>query len=236
MHYLLTPLHTHYDLGFGGVANSFKHAADLVASPDSLSPSLEPHLPASFLYRHAIELFLKSGIIIFHRKFKVPYGSAPHDTEPQVPVSGKWKPMYTVHTLKPLHERLKVLFVDWAAYLEKNTGTSWAFPEGFDGWIESIDATDSSSTFFRYPVTKHGDKDAAKSTMKEDNYANIIARMGPGSPPQKAFVVVDENDNIVSAYRRDDSSTAAMLQCLSETANCLYGCHAAMRGELTDGW
>jgi hypothetical protein len=236
MHYLLTPLHTHYDLGFGGVANSFKHAADLVGSPDSASPSLEPYLPASFLYRHAIELFLKSGIIIFHRKFERPYGASAFDSEPQVPLSGKWKAMYQVHSLGPLYERLQALFSDHATYLKQNTRTGWEFPSEMSDWIKSIDATDSSSTFFRYPVTKHGAQDATKSTMKEESYPSIIARMGPDSPPQKVFVVLDENENIVNAYRRDETNSMAMLQVLREVAGFLYGCHAAMRGELTGGW
>lgn len=236
MHYLLTPLQSHYDLGFGAVANSFKHAAELVASPDSPSPSLDSHLPASFLYRHAVELYLKSGILIFHRKFKLPWGDGPKDDEPKVPIGGKWKPMYAVHTLQPLHARLNTLFTDNSEYLKANTRTQWEFPEGFSDWIASIDSTDSSSTFFRYPVTKHADRDQEKSSMKPDDYRSIIARMGPDSPPQKMFVVLDEEDNVVQAYRRDDTASKAILEVLRQAADCLYGCHAAMRVELAGGW
>jgi hypothetical protein len=60
--------------------------------------------------------------------------------------------------------------------------------------------------------------------------------MGPDGPPQKVFVVVDQDDNIVSSYRRDDTTSRAMLKTLRATADCRYGCHAAMRGELTGGW
>jgi hypothetical protein len=235
MHYLLTPLQTHFDMGFGGVANSFKHAADLVADPDSDSSNMNSHLPASFLYRHAIELFLKSGIIIFHRKFKLPWGTS-DDAEPKVPVAGKWKPMYSIHMLAPLHARLSTLMHEHAQFLRKETSTNWEFPAELPNWIADIDATDSSSTFFRYPVTKHADKDETKSTMKAEDYRSIIARMGPEAPPQKMFVIFDEDDNVVDSYRMDRTQSLAMLQVLRQAAECMYNCHAAMRGELTGGW
>jgi hypothetical protein len=102
--------------------------------------------------------------------------------------------------------------------------------------MSEIDATDSSSTFFRYPVTKHADKDEAKSTMKSEDYRSIIARMGPGAPPQKMFVVLDQDDNVVNAYRMDRTQSLEILGVLKKAAECMYGCHAAMRGELTAGW
>ena len=234
MHYLITPLQSHYDMGFGGVANSFKHAADLVASPEAELPSMDSHLPASFLYRHAIELFLKSGIIIFHRKFNPPCGDGPA-TEPQVLIAGKWKPMYSVHMLVPLYARLFALIQDHAEFLRTKTKTTWDFPSEFANWISEIDATDSSGTFFRYPVTKHAVKDEAKSSMKSEDYRSIIARMGSGAPPQKMFVVLDQDDNIMSAYRMDRTQSLEILAVLQKAAECMYGFHAAMRGELTAG-
>ena len=235
MHYLMTPLQSHFDMGFGGVANSFKHAADLVANPEADSPSMNSHLPASFLYRHAIELFLKSGIIIFHRKFKLSWGNGT-EAEPQVPVASKWKPMYSIHNLVPLHARLLTLMQEHSEFLRTKTRTTWDFPPEFADWVTEIDATDSSSTFFRYPVTKHVDKDETKSTMKSEDYRSIIARMSPGAPPQKLFVVLDQDENVVNSYRMDRTQSLAILAILQKTAECMYGCHAAMRGELTDGW
>ncbi|MFB9159854.1 hypothetical protein [Chromobacterium violaceum] len=232
---MFTPLETHYDQGFGAVAISFVHAADVVAEPESSISSINSHLPASFLYRHAIELFLKSGIIILHRKLNIPWGSGVSD-EPQVPVAGKWKPLYSVHNLTPLYEHLAGLMQEHAEYLTSTTNTKWVFPTEFTAWINEIDATDSSSTFFRYPVTKHADRDGQKSSIKAEDYHQIIARMGPDAPPQKAFFVLDENDNVVHSYRLDRMQVNEKLDVLHNTANCLYGCHAAMRAELTDDW
>lgn len=233
--YMMTPLQSHYDMGFGSVANSFKHAADLVACSEADSPSMDSHLPASYLYRHAIELFLKSGIIIFHRKFDLPWGVG-SVSEPQVPINGNWKAMYSVHKLMPLYDRLLSLIKDHDEFLHAKTRTTWNFPSEFGTWISEIDATDSSSTFFRYPVTKHADKDEAKSTMKSEDYRIIKARMEPEAPPQKMFVVLDQDDNVVNTYRMDRTQSLEILAVLRNAAECMYGCHAAMRGELTGGW
>ena len=130
VNYLLTPIDQHFDLGFGSVANSFKHAADSVLSSQSESPSLNAHLPASFLYRHSIELFLKSGIIIFHRKFQIPFDQEPSDSEPKVVVGSKWKPMYSVHGVQDLYFYFRSLVFRHAEYLAEHTRTNWEFPQG----------------------------------------------------------------------------------------------------------
>jgi hypothetical protein len=235
MHFLMTPLQTHFDLGFGAVADSFKDAADLVSDPEAKSSSLHFHLPASFLYRHAIELFFKSGIIIFHRKFNIPWGEG-NSSEPQIPIAGKWKPMYSVHKLAPLHERLVALMHEHSDYLKTMTRTNWTLPEELPHWIMAIDDTDSSSTFFRYPVTKHSDKDEAKSRMKSEDMASILARMKQGAEPQKVLLVLDGNENVQSSYRMDQTQSLEILNILRSTADFMFGCHAAMRGELTGGW
>jgi hypothetical protein len=234
MHYLLTPLETHYDQGFGAVANSFVHAADTVASPEHSGSTINAHLPASFLYRHAIELFLKSAIIIFHRKFDLPWGDGGDD--PKVPVGQKWKSMYSVHQLQPLLDRVITLIGDHQAYLAEHTRTNWDMPDEVVKAIAHIDSIDGTSTFFRYPVTKDSARDKEKDSIKSDDYLNIVARMGPDSPPQKAFVVLDENDNVIQSYCLDRTKTDAALSLLQQAATTLYGFHAALRVELAGGW
>lgn len=236
MNYLLMPLDQQFDLGFGMVGDSFKHAGDAVLSPQSESPNLNPHLPASFLYRHAIELFLKSGIIIFHRKFQLPFGDEPFDGEPKVPVNGKWKAIYTVHGLQDLYSYFRSLFASHASYLSQHTRTNWTFPPELDKWIAEIEATDSTSTFFRYPITKHRKEDRNKSINKEGNFEDMLAGIGNASKPLKAFLVVNENDEVVKAFQYDSDLAKSMTETLRNAADQLYGCHAAMRGELTGGW
>jgi hypothetical protein len=236
MYYLLTPLDQHFDLGFGAVANSFKNAGDSVLSPQKGLPAVDSHLPASFLYRHSIELFLKSGIIIFHRKFKLPFDNQPFDSEPKVRVRDKWKPMYNVHDIQDLYAYFRYLISSQKSYLETHTRTDWSFPEELDEWITKIESTDSTSTFFRYPVTKHGEKDKDKSIHKEGDFEDMIATIDKGNKPLKAFLILDSNDEIVKAFHYDNELAKSMATILSKTADLLYGCHAAMRGELTGGF
>jgi hypothetical protein len=238
MYYLMMPLDQHFDLGFGAVANSFKNAGDLVFAPEADSIFLNHHLPASFLYRHAIELYLKSAIVIFHRKFRLPFGPSPFDGEAQVRVGGKWKQMRNVHALGELYSYFRSLFNDHATYLEANTNTDWSFPPELDKWVSEIEAMDSSSTFFRYPMTKHRDSDKAKSVMKEETPLGVLERMAPGDKREtgvKALFVLDENDEITRAFHHEDEGAQAILDILKRISEFLYGCHAAMRRELTGG-
>lgn len=54
--YLLMPLDTHFDYGFGMRAEAYKDAADKLAEE---CLGMHSHLPIRFLLRHAIELYLK---------------------------------------------------------------------------------------------------------------------------------------------------------------------------------
>lgn len=74
MQYLMAPLEEHYDDGFGAVGDAFYRAAKALEKENKGLRFAWNHLPQIALYRHAVELFLKSGIIIIHRKLKMPYG------------------------------------------------------------------------------------------------------------------------------------------------------------------
>lgn len=77
--YMLAPLSEHYDDGFGAVGDAFSNAAKALNKRNAGdgSTSLDD-LPEIYLLRHAVELFLKSGIIIMHRRLRLRYGSEPH--------------------------------------------------------------------------------------------------------------------------------------------------------------
>jgi hypothetical protein len=74
----------HFDSGFGAAADSFKDSADALASADIATPNVNSNLPISFLYRHAIEMYLKSAALIFRRKFRRPYGDTPDTILPHM--------------------------------------------------------------------------------------------------------------------------------------------------------
>jgi hypothetical protein len=235
MQYMMLPLDRHFDLGFGAVADSFKDAADTLSSSGAEAQNMHGHLPISFLYRHAIELFFKSAIVIFHRKFNLPFGEISGNDEPRVLIDGKWKPMYNVHAVLPLYSYFCVLFANHSEYLKENMSTDWTFPAEFSDWIEKIEATDSSSTFFRYPVTRHGERDKEKSAIRRDSYDNMMSSLAGRKTPLKAFLVVDQNDQVVEAFQFENADLKTMISTLSKAAQLLSDCHAALVGELTGG-
>lgn len=98
---MFAPLAEHYDNGFGAVADAFRDAAIKLREGSDRKPFQWEHLPETYLLRHAIELYLKSGIIIVHRKLQMPYGSDSH-ASPQpmlLTASGKWEPLHNTHDL-----------------------------------------------------------------------------------------------------------------------------------------
>ena len=90
-YFTFMPLHRHFDGGFGAIGDAFKEAGDqLGKSPIN---DIHKHLPLAYLYRHAIEMYLKSMIVIIHKKFDD--SSQP----PLVLYRHKRRPFDTVHTL-----------------------------------------------------------------------------------------------------------------------------------------
>ncbi|GBG15712.1 chromosomal replication initiator protein DnaA [Novimethylophilus kurashikiensis] len=229
---LFTPLDKHLDNGFGAVADSFREAADILRTAEGGISPFHGHLPISYLYRHAIELYLKASIIIFHRHLRVPYGKNPYHGEPYVLVEGLWKPMYNEHRISPLYNYLKFLLSDNQEYLAENTRTDWSFPEGFDSLIENVHEIDSSSTYFRYPVTKAGDRDKEKSSAKQTTMEEVIAHAGLKKKPLKTMVVVSALDEVQRVFVHDNESSIELVSRLHEVAETLHGCHTALIGEL----
>lgn len=81
----------------------------------------------------------------------------------------------------------------------------WALLKELDEWIASIEATDASSTFFRYPVTKEAGRDSQKSTIRREKIESMEERMHGDGPPVKAMLMVNDDGEVVGAYSRDDT-------------------------------
>jgi hypothetical protein len=113
--YVLAPLEKHSDDGFGAVGESFKRAADVLVKTDEARKRMFwSELPIIFLLRHAIELFLKSGIIVVHRRLKLPYDTEDHKTTKPflLTCDGLWKPLFRTHDLPELYWYWKKLVSD----------------------------------------------------------------------------------------------------------------------------
>jgi hypothetical protein len=231
---MLLPFDQHFDSGFGAVADSFRYAADaLDDAPEAAS--LNPHLPVSFLYRHAIELYLKSGIITLHRKYAIPYGDTPSTGEPSILVGQKRKPLYNVHSLGPLYAELRSLLSLQAEPLSRIPRTDWTLPSELDQWIAAIEETDSSSTFFRYPVTKDAERDSQKSTIQREEIEAMIERMHGDGPKVKALLMLDSDGGVVEAFSHDDTRTKEVIVILKQTAELFHDLRAMMSYTLAGG-
>lgn len=78
---MLTGIDDHLDFGFGVTADSYYHSAEyLFTNKRKIKTFQQVEMPINYLYRHSIELFLKSLIIIFHKQLKIPYSDEPSDS------------------------------------------------------------------------------------------------------------------------------------------------------------
>lgn len=235
MHYMLLPLAEHYDDGFGAVADSFRESAEWLLEDPPETRSFTEHLPIAYLYRHAIELYLKSGIVIFHRRFDIPYGEHPASGEPWALVDGTWKLLRNIHSLVDLHAHLHALFDDCLDTLRETTRTRWEIPDDVGESMRVIDSLDSSSTFFRYPTTRHEDAHIAKEVVQEVDVIDVWDDLEPGDRGVSRVMVYQRDGDTPRVFQREEDAALAMLDLLRATAQFTHDFHAATRGELTGG-
>lgn len=238
MQYLMMPLDAHYDSGFGAMASAFREAAKILREAQPTTAFFQ-HPPQTYLYRHAIELFLKAEIIILHRKFKLPFGTEPHDGQPMVREEGKWKPMYRIHSIRSLYSHWWELIDPRLTELKEMTKykVEWDVLEGADKWVDTIENIDPASTYSRYPSVRDVNEDRAKSPFKETAEDKICPK---GEPPDRAvmaLVVENQDHEFVRAYVSDKSEVQDQryLVALEELTEMLFNYHAMMRFELTGG-
>jgi hypothetical protein len=233
------PLDTHYDSGFGAIAESFREAAKSLrtANPD---PAFFAHLPQSFLFRHSVELFLKSEIIILHRKLRLPYGTHPHDGSPMILDGGDWKAIHRVHSIGILYEHWKSLIDPRLNKLKDMTKykADWTIVDGADEWVKVIDSVDPRSTYSRYPSIRDAEEDKSKSPFKAATAEELFPENSPEDRKIMALVIENADGEFVRAYMNEkgsepDKEYMAALEAMSEM---LYNYHAMMRFELSSGF
>lgn len=237
MYYMLTPLHTHIDFGFGATGDAFKEAADkLEASLTERAGVFNEHLPINYLRCHAVKLFLKSAIVIIHRRFAIPYGDAPAMGEPRALVNGQWMSFTRLHSVKRLWGYLRGLFVEQKAALDAIKVVNWGLTAEVDTWIDTIERLDSRSTFFRYPNPGESQTDATKAVMAEAAEEEILEQIKQ-NPEKKQFVLLLENDEreVTQSYYYTGPALAEFTRVLKESADHFYGLHTALRVEVCHG-
>ncbi len=233
------PLDAHYDSGFGAIAESFREAAKALREVKP-NPGFFEHLPQSFLFRHSVELFLKSEIIILHRSLKLPYGTEPHDGTPLIQESAKWTPMFRVHSIGILFAHWRSLIDPRLAELKDMTKykADWNIDADADEWARIIDATDPRSTYSRYPSIRDPVEDRSKSPFKETAQEDIFPANAPPERRIVALVVENQDREFVRAYVSDkrDEQDKQYMEALEAMCEMLFNYHAMMRFELTGGF
>ncbi|MDD4690146.1 MAG: hypothetical protein PHE51_10425 [Eubacteriales bacterium] len=238
MYYMLTPLHTHIDFGFGATGEAFKRAADnLEESLPEKGDVLNGRLPINYLRRHAIELFLKSAITIIHKQLTLPYGDKPSTTIPYAFDGSKWVLLTNLHSVKKLWTYLKTLFLDQKSFFDSVERVDWSFPSEVDSWIFKIDNLDPRSTFFRYPTLNENETDSVKSVMIESPTPDIMDRLKESDSPTGKLVLLLENDagEITRGFISGEDTLSEISLILKKCSDLFYGTHAALRCEVCGG-
>ncbi len=235
--YPFKPFNKHFDYGFGGYADAFKRAADeLISQRDAGHIFLNMHLPINYLYRHAIELYLKSLIIVVHRKLKLPFGANDSESLPRIFTDNKWIPIHRVHSIRELYEYFRKTLNEQAASIASLTNSDWSNPPAeLDAQILLIDEFDSRSTFLRYPDIKNLDDEQEKSSFQESTLYEVFRRMAPGEEYSKAFLVMDEHNEIAETYQLNSAPMLELTEALKEVASLLESAHLGMRTEFSNG-
>jgi hypothetical protein len=239
MNYIMMPLDAHFDSGFGAVAESFREAATTLrkAVPD---PPFFGHLPQSFLFRHSVKLFLKSEIIILHRKLHLPYGTQPHDGPPMISDSGEWKPIHRVHSIGVLYVHWKSLINPRLNELKEMTKykADWMIGDEADEWVRVIESVDPRSTYSRYPSIRDAVEDRTKSPFKATTAEELFPENAPEDRRIMALVIENANGEFVRAYMNEKGSEPdkKYMGALDSMSEMLFNYHAMMRFELTGGF
>lgn len=237
MQYLLTGIEDHPDKGFGITADAYYQSAEhLRLNPfETYNSTPQAEMPQSFLYRHSIELYLKSLIIIFHRQLKLNYGTTNFASdEPEILDNGTWRKLYTCHYIDVLFDYwLNSLYLPNREKLEKEYPPGdWILCDEIAKLFPIICKYDKDSSYFRYPVTKNSSLDSKKFTMQKfdpKNFEEFINKLNSKQDETKkgrAFILqVDQNENIVKAFQQELDILPDVRDALREVAyffNCFH--------------
>lgn len=246
MQYMLTGIDDHLDFGFGITADSYYLSAEyLYKNKDEIKAFQQIEMPIDYLYRHSIELFLKSLIIIFHKQLKIPYGDEPFDSlKPMIFTDGQWRNLYTCHWIDELYNY-------WLnELLLKNTDKlktlapkgDWREDKKISDLFALISDYDRDSSFFRYPVTKNTSLDSKKHSMKaidskrlEDVLSSVRGKSGTKKGAKVLSLFKNSNNEIVSGYEKIDNILEKVTDALQKVSERFYAIHVMTRVTLCNG-
>ncbi|SHF83202.1 hypothetical protein SAMN05443549_101503 [Flavobacterium fluvii] len=247
MNYILTGIELHPDLGFGITADSYYKSAEHLMTNhfEHYDATQQAEMPQNFLFRHCIELYLKSLIIIFHKKLEINYGSVDFNSDdPEVFIDGKWRKLYSSHFIDKLYEYWlnNLLLPNIQKLNELAPKGDWQEYKIITNLFKTISKYDQDSSYFRYPITKNSALDIEKNTMQKfkatDNLEGLIKEIQEKKGSKKGgltMLVFDDEDNITEAFHKAESVLPEVRDALNEVASYFHGIHIMTRLTLCSG-
>lgn len=235
--FLFNGIERHPDKGFGITADAYYKSAEHLNNNhfEHYDATMQAEMPQNYLYRHSVELYLKSLIIIFHKELKIDYGTVKFNSEePEIFSDGKWRKLYTCHFIDKLYEYwLNSLLLPYNKHLyERAPMADWKEYKKVTELLPIICKYDQDSSYFRYPITKNGSLDHEKYSMqkfKATNLEGFIKEINEqkDSLTKGSFttLLIDENDNIVEAFKKAENVLTDVRDALKEVAyyfNCIH--------------
>lgn len=231
-YYYFMPLESHFDRGYGVIGDAYLEAADELAKIEANEKRLHAHLPTNYLYRHAVELYLKSMIVMVHTAFEVSTKD-PTPKPPRVSLHGKSWRFDKVHTVGGLWDCLNGLINKHKGALKAASNTDWSELEKCEPWVKEIDAVDLTGTLQKYPISGNEAADRQKASFKpmtEELLAKVL-----GSGGYVKALVLENADGSTESYMLDASPTKELRETILQCVKLLSGAHFGMRCELGGG-
>jgi len=245
MQYQLTGIESHLDYGFGITGEAYYDSAEMLFSKlDKLKSFQQANLPCSFLYRHSIELFLKSLIIIFHKRLKLAYDNEPYNTtNPKALINKTWQGLFQCHWIDELYNYwFKELYSKNLTKIKKAAPKGdWRIDYSILEDIIIVSKYDRDSSYFRYPITKNNILDSQKYTMQNldlnqnidltnDNQKQDSKRKG------RLFMLLkNEYNEIVEGYEKLINQLDHVINALKKVSHYFYCMHIMTRITLCNG-
>lgn len=249
MNYYFTEISTHLDKGFGVTAEAFKQAADALATSEfqhSVIP--QSRVPIHYLYRHAIELYLKSMIIIFHTKLDIPErGKQNGYVNIYLPQSARKQGQKNVYRSINITHSIRILFSYWKNVMisyrnrlnELAPDGDWRINPKMFADVRIISSYDDAGDYFRYPVSNFpSDVESEKYSMKRLSVAELFTKVktDPNEQKQMIMLVLNDKDEVVDAFHHDPQYLNDVEHSLRELSESLSGYHVMTRCTLCGGY
>lgn len=239
MKYLFTDISTHIDLGFGITASNFRRTATFLDEnyKDGFNSGA---MPVLYLFRHSVELYLKSLITIFHRELRLPYkdGEVAFDNDiPYVKVKKEWKEITKCHDISTLYKYFVEILEDNKESLAlKAPDANWDIikPEN-QTYVDLIKSYDFDSTYFRYPFTKNKNMDKKKYNVEMIDIEEVTKRFNPNKS-EVAFLIFNDDEELVEAHISKATELDDLIKAIKELSSYFNNIHSMTRATLCEKW